>query len=86
VLLFAVAIQVGYGWLAIVAAVNTVISIFYYVRVLAPSYFGEPPASVAVLGPPAAWATFAAAAAVIVTGVVAEPFVRAFVESGLLIR
>lgn len=86
VLLFAVAIQVGYGWLAIVAAVNTVISIFYYVRVLAPSYFDESSAPVAVLGRWAAWATFAAAAAVIVTGVVAEPFVRAFVESGLLIR
>ena len=86
VLLFAVAIQVGYGWLAIVAAVNTVISIFYYVRVLAPSYFDESSAPVAVLGRWAAWATFAAAAAVIVTGVVAEPFVRAFVESSLLIR
>lgn len=29
VLLFLVAIEVGYTWLAIVAAVNTVISIFY---------------------------------------------------------
>jgi NADH-quinone oxidoreductase subunit N len=86
VLLFAVAIQVGYTWLAIVAAVNTVISIFYYVRVLAPSYFDVAPASVAVLGRWSAWATFGSAAAVIVTGVVAEPFIRAFAESGLLIR
>jgi NADH-quinone oxidoreductase subunit N len=69
-----------------VAAVNTVISIFYYVRVLAPSYFDEASAPVAVLGRPAAWATFASAAAVIVIGIVAEPFVRAFAESSLLIR
>lgn len=85
-LLFAVAIQVGYAWLAIVAAVNTVVSIFYYVRVLAPSYFDESPAPVAVLGRSAAWATLASAAAVIVTGILAEPFVRAFAGSGLLVR
>ena len=85
-LLFAVAIEVGYGWLAMVAAINTVISIFYYVRVLAPAYFAPAPAPVAVLGRPAAWATFASAVAVIATGIVAEPLVRAFAESGLLIR
>lgn len=38
VLVFAVAIQVGYGWLAIVAAINTVVSSFYYVSVMQPMY------------------------------------------------
>jgi len=85
-LLFAVAIQVGYGWLAIVAAVNTVISIFYYVRVLAPSYFDRAAGPVPVLGRSAGWATVVSAIVVIVTGIVVEPFVRAFAESGLLIR
>ncbi len=85
-LLFLVAIQVGYAWLAVAAAVNTVVSIFYYVRVLAPAYFGRPAGTVAVLGRPAASATFAAAAAVVVTGVAAEPFVAAFAAAGLVIR
>ena len=85
-LLFAVTIEVGYAWLAIVAAINTVISIFYYVRVLAPAYFGRATEPVPVLGRWAAWATLASAAAVIVTGIVVEPFVRSFTASTLMIR
>lgn len=84
--LFAVAIEIGYEWLAIVAAINTVISIFYYVRVLAPMYFDKAAAPVPVLGRWAAWATLASAAAVIVTGIVVEPFARAFFDASLLIR
>ena len=85
-LLFLVAIEVGYTWLAVVAAINTVISIFYYVRVLAPTYFGERAAPVPVLGRTAAWATLASAGALIVTGIVAEPFMAAFKAAALLIR
>ena len=85
-LLFLVAIEVGYTWLAIVAAINTVISIFYYVRVLAPAYFGELASPVPVLGRTAAWATLASAGALIVTGIVAEPFMAAFRAAALLIR
>jgi NADH-quinone oxidoreductase subunit N len=86
VLLFAVAIEVGYGWLALVAAINTVISIFYYVRVLAPAYFGATTAPVPVLGRWAALATFAAAVALIAVGLVADPFLRSFTDAALLIR
>jgi NADH-quinone oxidoreductase subunit N len=85
-LLFLVAIEVGYTWLAIVAAINTVISIFYYVRVMAPAYFGELASPVSVLGRPAATATLAAAGALIVTGIAADPFVAAFRAAALLIR
>ena len=85
-LLFLVAIEVGYAWLAVVAAINTVVSIFYYVRVLAPVYFGPLAAPVPVLGRSAAWATLAAAAALVVAGVLAEPFMGAFEAAGLLIR
>lgn len=85
-LLFLVAIEVGYTWLAAVAAINTVISIFYYVRVLAPMYFGPLAAPVPVLGRSAAWATVAAAAALVVAGVLAEPFMIAFESAALLIR
>ena len=85
-LLFAVAIEAGYEWLAVVAAINTVISIFYYVRVLAPAYFGASAAHVPVLGRAAAVATLASALAVVVVGLAAEPFVRAFAEASLLGR
>lgn len=85
-LLFLVAIEVGYTWLAVVAAINTVISIFYYVRVLAPAYFDELAGPVRVLGRPAAAATLAAAGALVVTGIAAEPFMAAFRAAALLIR
>lgn len=85
-LLFAVAIEVGYGWLAVAAAINTVISIFYYVRVLAPTYYGVAPTGVPVLGRWAACSALAAAAAVIVIGIFADPFMRSFFASQLLIR
>ena len=83
-LLFAVAIEVGYLWLAVVAAVNTVVSIVYYVRVLAPAYFRIPAGPVATLARPAAIATYAATAAVIAVGVLSEPFVAAFSGRPLL--
>lgn len=52
--LFAAAIDAGYGWLAILAVVNSVISVAYYGRVLGPAYFeaardpagGDPPGHV----------------------------------------
>jgi NADH-quinone oxidoreductase subunit N len=84
--LFAAAIEAGYTWLAVLAAVNTVVSIAYYARVLAPAYFGELAQPVSVLGRSAAAATIVAAAAVVVTGVAAEPFLRAFAAAALLPR
>jgi NADH-quinone oxidoreductase subunit N len=85
-LLFLVAIEVGYTWLAVVAAVNTVVSIFYYVRVLAPAYLGDLRAPMPMLGRPASWAALASAGALIVTGIAAEPFMAAFKAVRLLIR
>jgi NADH-quinone oxidoreductase subunit N len=71
--LFTAAIDANYEWLAIVAAVNTVVSIFYYARVLAPAYFEDVTAPVPVLGRWASSATYALTVAVIVTGIAAEP-------------
>lgn len=82
--LFVAAIEVGYTWLAVLAVVNTVVSIVYYVRVLAPAYFGLLSGPMPVLGRWAAMATLASATAVIVTGLLAEPFLRAFATAGLL--
>ena len=62
------------------------ISIFYYVRVLAPAYFGDLRAPMPVLGRAAAWTALASAAALVVTGIAAEPFMAAFKAVGLLIR
>jgi NADH-quinone oxidoreductase subunit N len=83
-MLFGTAIEAGYTWLAVLAAVNTVVSIVYYVRVLAPAYFDSRPKSIRVLGGSAAFATLATAAALIAVGLLAEPFVRAFAGAGLL--
>ncbi len=66
------------------AALNTVVSIVYYVRVLATAYFDANPPSIPVLGRWSAIATLAMAAALIAVGIAAEPFVRAFAASGLL--
>jgi len=82
--LFAAAIEAGYTWLAVLAVVNTVVSIAYYGRVLGPAYFGDLTAPVPVLGRWAAVATLSMAAAVIATGVAAEPFLDAFAEAKLL--
>jgi NADH-quinone oxidoreductase subunit N len=57
--LFTVAIEANYEWLAIVAATNTVVSIFYYARVMAPAYFEDLTAPVPILGSWVASATYA---------------------------
>jgi NADH-quinone oxidoreductase subunit N len=71
--LFTAAIEANYEWLAVVAAINTVVSIFYYARVMAPAYFDDVTAPVPVLGRWASSATYALTVAVIVTGIAAEP-------------
>lgn len=85
-LLFLVTIEVGYTWLAVVAAINTVVSIFYYVRVLAPAYFGRLAAPVPVLGRSAAWAAVLSAGVIIVTGLAVDPLISAFEAARLLVR
>jgi NADH-quinone oxidoreductase subunit N len=85
-LLFLVAIEAGYTWLAIVAAANTVISIFYYVRVLAPAYFARSETPAPALGRSAGWAAVGSAAALLVTGILAQPFMAAFRAAELLFR
>ena len=70
--LFTAAIDGGYGWLAVAAVLNTVISLFYYLRVLTPVYLGDaPPHVVPVLGRWAAVGTAFAAVAVVATGIAA---------------
>jgi len=49
--LFAAAIDAGYIWLAIIAVVNSAISLFYYMRVVMAMYMRELPARGLVLSP-----------------------------------
>ena len=65
-MLFVVSIDAGYAWLAVVALVNTVVSLFYYLRAIAPMYFAPSPGPVQVLGRSAGIA--AAAMAIVVVG------------------
>ena len=44
---FRAAIDAGQAWLAAIAVVNTVISLYYYLRVIAPAVLEAPPAGVA---------------------------------------
>ena len=67
--LFTATIDAGYGWLAFAAVVNTVVSLFYYLRVIGPAYLRPAPDRVPVLGRWAATGTTIAALAVIVVGI-----------------
>jgi NADH-quinone oxidoreductase subunit N len=60
-LLFTVAIDGGYVWLAVIAVINTVVSLFYYLRVVATLVFPKPEKSAADLG-------WSAATTMVVTG------------------
>jgi len=72
---FSAAIDAGQAWLAAIAVVNTVISLFYYLRVIAPAVLDAPddapPATTA--GRPLNAVLGLATAATVVVGVAAEP-------------
>jgi NADH-quinone oxidoreductase subunit N len=72
VLLFTATVDAGYTWLAVLAVANSVLSLAYYLRVLAPSYFEPLAAPVPVLGRWAKTAAVACAVAVVTLGVLAE--------------
>ena len=82
--LFAATIDAGYTWLAVLAVVNSVVSLFYYARVIGPAYFQRTVGPVPVLGRPAATATAAAAVATVLIGIAGEPLVAAFRAALLL--
>jgi len=85
--LFLATIDAGYTWLAVLAVVNTIASLFYYLRVLGPSYFEAPAgAPLPLLGRWSATSTVTSAAALVVLGVAAQPLLHAFGEGGLLPR
>lgn len=82
--LFAATMEAGYVWLAALAVVNTVISLFYYLRVLGPIYFGQAAEPIPALGRWAATATITAGAGVVAIGLAAGPLVDSFAAAQLL--
>ena len=83
--LFTAALDAGYGWLAVVAIVNTALSVAYYVRVLVPVYFE--PASDATACTSSALPLTAIAvgvAGIIVLGIFGETALAAFRGARLL--
>ncbi|MDQ6725801.1 MAG: NADH-quinone oxidoreductase subunit N [Actinomycetota bacterium] len=83
-LLFTAAIDGGYAWLAAVAVANTVVSLFYYLRVLAPVVLDDQAGPVPVLGRWAAVGTAAATTMVVGLGLGAQPFLHAAASARLL--
>lgn len=82
--LFIATIDGGYAWLAVAAAANTVASLYYYLRVLAPVYFEPSKGSVATLGGWSGTALWVGAAAILVLAALAGPILDAFEVSELL--
>ena len=82
--LFTASIEADYAWLAAVAAINSVVSIFYYVRVMVPAYFGELESPIPVLARSAAMTSYALGAALVVAGIAAEPILVSLREAILL--
>ncbi|GAA1294675.1 hypothetical protein GCM10009609_75070 [Pseudonocardia aurantiaca] len=70
---FTAAVEGGFAWLAVVAVVNTVASVFYYLRWIAPAFRSAaeqaPPAVLESGGAAAAVSAYACAAAAVLLGV-----------------
>lgn len=85
--LFAATLEAGYLWLAALAAANTVVSLFYYLRVVGPACFGTPGTperEPAVAGWRPLFAVGLASVAVVGLGVAAELAFGAFASARLL--
>ncbi len=71
---FSAALDGGYAWLAVVAALNTVASLFYYLRWIAPTLTtGATTAPPPSARRPAATVAYAAAAGSVVLGLAGGP-------------
>jgi len=81
---FGAAIDAGYGWLAVVGALNAAISIFYYLRLVKTMFISEVDADVTLVNSMPLNVTLALSAAVTLLGVIlATPFLE-WVQSAAL--
>ncbi len=77
-LLMGAVIDSGYAWLAVLTVINSVISLFYYARVMGPAYFDDPAEPRPLMGRLASWAVGIAVVAVVAIGVIAQPLAAAW--------
>lgn len=81
---FGAAVEAGYGWLAVVGAVNAAISIFYYLRLARAMFIADPDEDVSLVRSIPLNVTLAVSAVVTLVGVVwATPFLE-WVQSATL--
>lgn len=76
---FTAAIDADLAWLAVVAVVNTVISLYYYLRVIAPAVLVQPPddgPDPESAGVPLTSALFVCIVLTVAIGVAAEPLLE----------
>lgn len=82
-MLFTTVLDGGYAWLAVVAVANTVVSLVYYLRVIAPMVFAEAAGKAAVLSRWTALAATVGALLVVGAGLAAEPGLAALAGAPL---
>ncbi|MCB8840261.1 NADH-quinone oxidoreductase subunit N [Aurantimonas sp. VKM B-3413] len=82
--LFLATIDGGYAWLAVAALFNTVLSLVYYLRFVAPMIFREPAGVVHRLGSWSAVALWICLAAVLATGILAGLILGPLMEVAVL--
>ena len=82
--LFLTTIDGGYLWLAVLAAANTVASLFYYARVMGRTYFNEPKGHIAVLDRASGSAMVIGGTLVIIAALLAGSAFVAFEASRIL--
>ncbi|MGA4541695.1 NADH-quinone oxidoreductase subunit N [Uniformispora flossi] len=75
--IFTAAVDGGFAWLAVVAAVNTAASLFYYLRWIRPAVSGRPGPVTAAVDRSAAVLAYVLATASVALGVVGEPVLDA---------
>jgi len=81
---FGAAIEAGYGWLAVVGAINAAISIFYYLRIAKTMFVADQDDDVTIVSSMPLNVTLALSAAVTLLGIVwATPFIE-WVQSATL--
>lgn len=81
-MLFLSAVDGGYTWLAVLVVANTVASLFYYLRVVGPIYFGPAGSEVAILGRPSAAAILISTALLASMGLAGGAFLQPMSHRG----
>lgn len=84
---FSATLDGGLGWLLVIAAVNTVASVFYYLRWIAPTFLREPAVGSAALVPAGSWSrygAYSAGAASLALGLLGGPALAVVDSTGLL--